>query len=143
MESANYLSEIRQTLAIIALSQPIRQCDMWTEAYAAHQERHPVAPGRHLTPSAFNAKEFGMTVNRVGAAAADADESRVRDPSRPLWLALMIFFSLVVGAAVGLIASAGGDNPFAAALKGGGSVGATLVVLMAVYHFATAESTGR
>jgi len=83
-----------------------------------------------------------MTVNPVRAAEADAGESPVRDPSRPLWLALMTFFSLVVGAAVGLIASAGGDNPFAAVLKGGGSVGATLLVLMAVYHFATAGSTG-
>lgn len=58
--------------------------------------------------------------------------------TRALWLALMIFFALVVGAVAGLLAWAAGNNPFAAVLKGEGSFGATVLVLLAVFYFATA-----
>jgi hypothetical protein len=55
--------------------------------------------------------------------------------TRPLWLALMIFFSLVVGTAAGLLDWAGGNDPFHSVLTGGTSSGGVLVVLLAAYHF--------
>jgi hypothetical protein len=47
---------------------------------------------------------------------------------------------LIVGAAAGLLVWAGGDNPSVAVLKGGGAFGATLLVLLAVFHFATTDA---
>ncbi|SNS32616.1 hypothetical protein SAMN06264365_113206 [Actinoplanes regularis] len=56
---------------------------------------------------------------------------------RALWLALMIFFSLAVGAVAGLLDWASGSNPFAAVLKGGAAFAATLLLLLAIFYFAT------
>jgi cyanate permease len=61
-------------------------------------------------------------------------------PTRGTWLALMVFFSLVAGGVVGLLAWAGGDNPFAAVLAGGAGFGGTFLLLVAVVHFATSAS---
>ena len=57
--------------------------------------------------------------------------------TRALWLALMIFFSLIVGLVSGLLAWAAGGDPFSAVLKGGAACGGTLLLLLAVFHFAT------
>jgi hypothetical protein len=64
----------------------------------------------------------------------------VNDSTRALWLALMIFFSLAVGVAAGILTRVGGDDLPVAALTGGASFGGTLLLLMAVFHFATADS---
>ncbi|BCJ41651.1 hypothetical protein GCM10010168_53510 [Actinoplanes ianthinogenes] len=63
--------------------------------------------------------------------------------ARALWLALMIFFSLALGAVAGLLDWASGSNPFAAVLKGGGAFAATLLLLLAVFHFATSGSKAK
>jgi hypothetical protein len=62
--------------------------------------------------------------------------------TRALWLALMIFFSLAVGVAAGVLAANGNTLPVAV-LTGGGSFGGTLLLLLAVFHFATADSRTR
>ncbi|MEV6602465.1 hypothetical protein AB0M36_37290 [Actinoplanes sp. NPDC051346] len=59
--------------------------------------------------------------------------------TRPIWLALMIFFSLVVGAAAGILTRAGGDGLPVAVLTGGASFGGTLLLLMAVFQFTAAD----
>jgi hypothetical protein len=64
----------------------------------------------------------------------------VNASTRALWLALMIFFALAVGTAAGLLTWAGGDNAFVAVLTGGASFGGTLLLLIAVFHVATAGS---
>jgi hypothetical protein len=55
----------------------------------------------------------------------------------------MIFFSLVVGAVAGLLAWAGGDNPFAAVLKGGAAVGGVLFLLLTIFNFTTFDGTAQ
>jgi hypothetical protein len=60
--------------------------------------------------------------------------------TRALWLALMTFFSLALGAVAGLLDWAGGSNPFTATLTGGGAFAATLLLLLAVVHFASSGS---
>jgi hypothetical protein len=64
----------------------------------------------------------------------------VNNAVRALWLALMIFFSLAVGVLAGILTHAGGDSLPVSVLTGGGSFGATLLLLMAVFHFATATA---
>jgi hypothetical protein len=61
----------------------------------------------------------------------------VNASTRALWLALMVFFALVVGLVAGLMAWAGGDNPFAAMRGGGTAFGGTVLVLFAIFYFAT------
>lgn len=58
--------------------------------------------------------------------------------TRALWLALMIFFSAVIGAVAGLLVWASGEDPFSAVLKGGAAFAATLALLLGIFHFATA-----
>lgn len=60
--------------------------------------------------------------------------------TRALWLAVILIFSLMVAAAAALLARAGGDGPAAAVFKGGASFGATVLVLFAIFYFATAGS---
>ena len=60
--------------------------------------------------------------------------------TRALWLALMTFFSLVLGAAAGLLQWAGGDSIPSSILTGGAALAATLLLLIAVFHFATSGS---
>ena len=57
--------------------------------------------------------------------------------TRALWLALMILFALVAGLVAGLLSWAGGDNPFAAVQGGGAAFGGTVLVLFAIFNFAT------
>jgi hypothetical protein len=57
--------------------------------------------------------------------------------TRALWLAFMTLFSLVLGAAAGLLQWAGGDSIPSSILTGGAAFGAILLLLIAVYHFAT------
>ncbi|MEV6595559.1 hypothetical protein AB0M36_01690 [Actinoplanes sp. NPDC051346] len=59
--------------------------------------------------------------------------------TRALWLALMVFFGMVVAVLAGLLSWAGGDSPFAAVLTGGGAFGATVLLLLAIFYFATAS----
>jgi hypothetical protein len=61
----------------------------------------------------------------------------VNASTRALWLALMVFFSLIVGLLAGGLTRAGGANLSSAVLKGGASVGGTLLVLLAVAYFVT------
>ena len=58
--------------------------------------------------------------------------------TRALWLALIVFFGFVVAVLAGLLSWAGGDNPFTAVLTGGGAFGATVLLLLAIFYFATA-----
>lgn len=68
-----------------------------------------------------------------------------RDPKAPhedlqfrsLWLALMIITSLIVGMAAGMLSWAGGDNAFTAVRTGGASIGGSMLVLLAIFCFAT------
>jgi len=69
---------------------------------------------------------------------ATEPNTRTSDAStRALWLALIVFFSFVVGVLAGLLAWAGGDNPFAAVRGGGMAFGGTVLVLFAIFYFAT------
>jgi len=61
----------------------------------------------------------------------------VNASTRALWLALMVFFALVVGLVAGLLAWAGGEHPFAAVRGGGTAFGGTVLVLFAIFYFAT------
>jgi hypothetical protein len=54
-----------------------------------------------------------------------------------LWLALMVFFSLVTGAAAGLLGWAGGADPFTAVRQGAAGFGGVLLLLFATFHFVT------
>lgn len=54
-----------------------------------------------------------------------------------LWPALMIFFSLIVGAVGGLLAWAGGENPYDSVQASATYFGGTLLLLSAVFYFAT------
>jgi hypothetical protein len=91
---------------------------------------------------------IGNPAEQGGVAVSDLSNGEVCDGKAPavdrstraLWLALMILFSLIVGAAAGLLVWAGGDNPFVAVLTGGGAFGATLLLLLAIFHFATTDS---
>jgi hypothetical protein len=58
------------------------------------------------------------------------------DPnSRAIWLALILLTAVIVGAAAGWLAHAGGANPPAAVLTGGGAfAGATLLCLALAQH---------
>jgi hypothetical protein len=54
-----------------------------------------------------------------------------------LWLALMLLFGLVVGAAAGVLDWAGGTNPFLAVEHAAASFAGVLALLLAVYYFVT------
>jgi hypothetical protein len=51
--------------------------------------------------------------------------------------ALMTLASLVVGLVTALLGRAVGQDPYPAALTGGGAFGATLLLLIAVFRYAT------
>jgi uncharacterized membrane protein len=61
----------------------------------------------------------------------------VNDSTRAIWLALMMVFSFVIGGAAGLLSWAGGDDPAHAVVTGGASFGGTVLVLLALFYFAT------
>jgi hypothetical protein len=54
---------------------------------------------------------------------------------RALWFALMILASVVIGSAAGLLAWVDGDTVATAILKGGGSTGGSLALMLALFHF--------
>ncbi|GGQ67750.1 hypothetical protein [Couchioplanes azureus] len=57
--------------------------------------------------------------------------------TRALWLAFMILFGLLVGAAAGLLTWADGESSFAAVRAGGTSFGGALALLFGIFYFAT------
>jgi hypothetical protein len=61
----------------------------------------------------------------------------VNTTTRMLWLALMLLFGLLVGAAAGLLDWAGGTNPYRAVEHAAASFGGVLALLLAVYYFVT------
>ncbi|GIE98939.1 hypothetical protein [Paractinoplanes rishiriensis] len=60
--------------------------------------------------------------------------------TRAIWLALMSLLSIFTGASAGVISYTGGENPQQAILTGGGAAGATMLLLLAVFHCATTKS---
>jgi len=54
---------------------------------------------------------------------------------RGLWLAIFTLTAVIVGAAAGLLAWAGGLNPPTAILTGGGALGGTLLLGLALVRF--------
>jgi hypothetical protein len=61
----------------------------------------------------------------------------VNATTRMLWLALMVLFGLLVGAAAGLLEWAGGANPYLAVEHAAGSFAGVLALLLAIYYFVT------
>ena len=66
----------------------------------------------------------------------------VNTSMRPLWLSWMLLFSLIAGIFAGWLSWAAGQNPFAAALTGGGTFGGSMLLLLAIFHFIAAERQG-
>jgi hypothetical protein len=86
----------------------------------------------------FPAEQGGVAVSDLSnGEVCDGKAPAVNASTRALWLALMVFFALVVGLLAGLLAWAGGDNPFAAVGGGGTAFGGTVLVLFAIFYFAT------
>ncbi len=56
--------------------------------------------------------------------------------ARGLWLAVTVLTAALVGAAAGLLAWAGELNPPTAILTGGAAFGSTVLLVLAVLHFA-------
>ncbi|MEU4243946.1 hypothetical protein [Actinoplanes sp. NPDC026619] len=67
--------------------------------------------------------------------------NRARDDHRALWLALITLTAVIVGAAAGLLTWAAGNRPAGAVLAGGGTFGATVLVLLTVFAFMTATGS--
>jgi hypothetical protein len=67
----------------------------------------------------------------------------VNASTRSLWLAVIILAGLIIGIAAGLLAWAGGQNPYVAILTGGGAFGAMVLFLFAIFQFATGNSGPR
>lgn len=61
----------------------------------------------------------------------------VNTTTRMLWLALMLLFGLVVGAAAGILDWAAGTNPYLAVEHAGASFAGVLALLLAIYYFVT------
>jgi hypothetical protein len=61
----------------------------------------------------------------------------VNASTRALWLAVMILFGLMVGTAAGLLSWAGGESPFTALRAGGASFAGSVLLLFAIFYFAT------
>lgn len=61
----------------------------------------------------------------------------VNATTRMLWLALMLLFGLVLGAAAGLLDWAGGTNPYLAVEHAAASFAGVLALLLAIYYFVT------
>jgi hypothetical protein len=55
--------------------------------------------------------------------------------TRPLWLGLFLLTAVVIGAAAGLLAYAGGTNLPTAILTGGGAFAGTTGLLLALAHY--------
>jgi hypothetical protein len=58
---------------------------------------------------------------------------------RALWLAVILIFSVMIATAAALLARASGDGPAGALFKAGACFGATVLVLFAIFYFATAD----
>jgi hypothetical protein len=56
--------------------------------------------------------------------------------ARGLWLAVTVLTAALVGITAGLLAWAGGLNPPTAILTGGAAFGSTVLLVLAVLHFA-------
>lgn len=63
-------------------------------------------------------------------------------PTRPLWLAVIIIFSLMVGSAAGLLTGMSSKDPVDGILTGAASFTGTVLLLLAIAAFLT-SSPGR
>jgi hypothetical protein len=61
----------------------------------------------------------------------------MNQPLRSLWLAITVLTAVLVGSAGGLLSWAGGMNPPAAILAGAGAFTGTVLLLLAMLHFAS------
>ena len=61
----------------------------------------------------------------------------VNATTRMLWLALMVLFGLVIGAAAGVLDWAAGTNPFLAVEHAAAGFAGVLALLIAIYYFVT------
>ncbi|MEU1249128.1 hypothetical protein [Micromonospora arida] len=59
-------------------------------------------------------------------------------PTRPLWLAVIIVFSLMVGAAAGLLTGMSSRDPVAGIFTGAAGFTGTVLLLLAIAAFLTA-----
>lgn len=55
--------------------------------------------------------------------------------ARVLWLAIIVFVAMMVGAAGGMLSWLGGANVPNAVLAGAGSFGATVLLMLAIAYF--------
>jgi len=64
----------------------------------------------------------------------------VTPPTRHLWLAVIIVFSIMVGAAAGLLTGLSARDPVTGILTGAGGFAGTVLLLLAIAAFLTPSS---
>jgi hypothetical protein len=60
---------------------------------------------------------------------------------RAIWLTLIVLIGVIVGGVAGLLAWAGGSNPFNAILTGAGSFAGTVIFILTLVKYTAGESS--
>jgi hypothetical protein len=101
---------------------------------------------RRRNPPAKMSQTIRMSSGRVTRTTDVADNrpSQTQTPGalsiRALWLAMITVFSLMAGAAAGVIAGISTHNPYAGILVAGSTFGGTVLLLISMAKFLNAGS---